>query len=278
MGGRRNVAADALDGASLDAALDGVEIAYYLVHSMAAGARFAELDRAAATTFREAAERAGVRRIIYLGGLQPDGEASPQLRSGRETGELLRAGAVPVTELRAGIVVGPGSAALEVIRDLVYHLPVMVTPRWVRSRSQPIALDDLIAYLVRLPEHEETAGQIYDAVGLETLTYEALMRQFARVASRPLLVARRGDRAGPAADTACRDEAAWFCRARVRRDARRGRRAYRDAGALPPRGHAGPALLVRRGAPRRPEPSTRRVAVLGGGLAGPLALRAVWSA
>ena len=182
------VAADALDPASLDVALDGIEVAYYLVHSMAAGARFAEIDRAAATTFREAAERAGVRRIIYLGGLQPEGEASSHLRSRRETGDLLRAGGVPVTELRAGIIVGPGSAAFEVIRDLVYHLPVMVTPRWVRSRSQPIALDDLIAYLVRLPEHEETEGHTYDAVGLETLTYEELMRQFARVARRRLLI------------------------------------------------------------------------------------------
>ena len=93
-----------------------------------------------------------------------------------------------MTELRAGIVVGPGSAAFEVIRDLVYHLPVMVTPRWVRSRSQPIALDDLIAYLVRLPDHEETAGEIYDAVGLEALTHEELMRQFARVARRRLFI------------------------------------------------------------------------------------------
>ncbi len=182
------VAADALDGTSLDAALDGVEIAYYLVHSMAAGRRFAEIDRVAATTFRQAAERAGVQRIIYLGGLQPEGEASAHLRSRRETGDLLRAGSVPVTELRAGIVVGPGSAAFEVIRDLVYHLPVMVTPRWVRSRSQPIALDDLINYLVRLPEHEETEGHTYDAVGLETLTYQELMQQFARVAERPLFI------------------------------------------------------------------------------------------
>ncbi len=102
------------------------------------------------------------------------------------TGELLRAGPVPVTELRAGIVVGPGSAAFEVIRGLVYHLRVMVTPRWVRSRSQPIAVDDLIACLVRLPDHEETAGEIYDAVGLETLTYEELMRQFARGAAAAL--------------------------------------------------------------------------------------------
>ncbi|MXZ62089.1 MAG: SDR family oxidoreductase [Chloroflexi bacterium] len=182
------VAADALDGASLDRALEGIEIAYYLVHSMAAGARFAEIDRAAAVTFREAAERSGVRRIVYLGGLQPDGEASAHLRSRRETGDLLRAGSVPVTELRAGIIVGPGSAAFEVIRDLVYHLPLMVTPRWVRSRSQPIALDDLITYLVRLPDLDETEGHTYDAVGVDTLTYQELMQQFARVARRPLFI------------------------------------------------------------------------------------------
>ena len=139
--------ADALDKASLARALDGVEIAYYLVHSVAAGRDFAALDREAADRFVRAAERAGMRRIIYLGGLQPARAASPHLRSRRETGERLRAGAVPVTELRAGIVVGPGSAAFEVIRDLVYHLPVMVTPRWVRSRSQPIALDDLLEIL-----------------------------------------------------------------------------------------------------------------------------------
>ena len=180
--------ADALDEASLERALDGVEIAHYLVHSMAAGRDFAALDREAADRFVRAAERAGVRRIIYLGGLQPAQAASPHLRSRREIGERLRAGAVPVTELRAGIVVGCGSAAFEVIRDLVYHLPVMVTPRWVRSRSQSIALDDLLEILVRLPEHEETAGRIYDAVGPETLTYEELLRQFARVVGKPLWI------------------------------------------------------------------------------------------
>ncbi len=123
---------------------------------MAAGPDFATRDREAAEYFRTAAERAGVRRIIYLGGLQPVRDGSPHVRSCRETGERLRAGPVPVTEIRAGIAVGPGSAAFEVIRDLVYHLPLMVTPRWVRSRSQPIALDDLLEILVRLPELEET--------------------------------------------------------------------------------------------------------------------------
>ena len=182
------VAADALDEESLAPALAGVETAFYLVHSMAAGADFAERDRRAASLFAAAAGRAGVRRIIYVGGLQPPQAASPHLRSRRETGERLRAGAVPVTEVRAGIVVGPGSAAFEVIRDLVYHLPVMVTPRWVRSRSQPIALDDLVEILVRLPGREDGGGRTYDAVGPETLTYEQLLRQFADVVGRPLRI------------------------------------------------------------------------------------------
>lgn len=179
--------ADAFDEASLDAALEGVEVAYYLVHSMAAGERFAALDAQAADNFAAAAERAGVRRIIYLGGLQPPRGASKHLESRRETGDRLRAGGVPVTELRAGIVVGPGSAAFEVIRDLVYHLPLMLTPRWVRSRSQPIALAQLVEYLARLPEREPLA-EIYDAVGPETLSYEELLRQFARVAGRRLMI------------------------------------------------------------------------------------------
>ena len=185
------VRADALDAASLDAALEGVEIAYYLVHSMAAGGRFAALDAEAADCFGAAARRAGVQRIIYLGGLQPQQQAdergSKHLESRRETGERLRASGVPVTELRAGIVVGPGSAAFEVIRDLVYHLPVMLTPRWVRSRSQPIALAQLVEYLARLPEHEQLAD-IYDAVGPETFSYADLLRRFARVAGRELRI------------------------------------------------------------------------------------------
>jgi uncharacterized protein YbjT (DUF2867 family) len=184
------VSADALRPETLRAALDGVEVVYYLVHSMAAGRDFAALDREAAANVRDAAESAGVRRIIYLGGLQPPDESSEHLRSRRETGDALRAGSVPVTELRAGIVVGPGSAAFEVIRDLVYHLPVMVTPRWVQSRTQPIALDDLLGYLVRLPEVEETAGRTLDVGGPETLSYEQMLRGFAEVVGRRLRVVR----------------------------------------------------------------------------------------
>lgn len=183
------VATDALSAGSLDAALHGIEVAYYLVHSMAAGADFPAIDRQAAANFRDAAARCGVRRIIYLGGLQPAGTASSHMASRGETGEVLRQGSVPVTELRAGIVIGPGSAAFEVIRDLVFHLPVMVTPRWVSSRSQPIALDDVLEYLARLPSLPEAADAIFDAGGPEVLTYADLMRQFgALVGRRPLIV------------------------------------------------------------------------------------------
>ena len=179
------VRADALKPESLHAALDGVDVAYYLVHSMASGGDFSELDRRAATNFRDAAAASGIKRIIYLGGVQPSIGASPHLASRLETGEILRGGPVPVTELRAGIVVGPGSAAFEVIRDLVYHLPLMLAPRWVKSRSQPIALDDLLDYLaglLYLPDDGES--HVYDAVGPETLSYADLLRQFGDVVGR----------------------------------------------------------------------------------------------
>ena len=182
------VAADALRPETLAAALDGIDVAYYLVHSMAAGRDFAERDRQAADHFRAAAEAAGVRRIIYLGGLQAAGDASEHLASRRESGDHLRAGPIPVTELRAGIIVGAGSAAFEVIRDLVFHLPVMTTPRWVKSRTQPIALDDLIEYLVRLPAVEESAGRTFDVAGSETLSYAELLKTFARVVNRRIRI------------------------------------------------------------------------------------------
>ena len=182
------VAADVLHPETLDAALTGVEIAYYLVHSMGSGKAFPQLDREAARNFRRAAERAGVRRIFYLGGLLPPGERSAHLDSRAETGEILRDGSIPVTELRAGIIVGAGSAAFEVIRDLVLHLPVMATPRWVRSRTQPIALHDLLEYLVRIAEVPETASQTYDVGGPDTISYAEMMRTFGRVTGRRVRV------------------------------------------------------------------------------------------
>lgn len=184
------VQADALDPESLPAALAGVHTAYYLVHSMAAGRDFGRIDLEAAGHFARAAAAADVARIVYLGGLVPANADSEHLLSRRDTGEVLRAGPVPVTELRAGIIVGPGSAAYEVIRDLVNHLPLMLTPRWVRSRSSPIALDNLLTYLLRLPERADTAGRIFDAGGAEELCYEDMMRQFgAVVGRRPIIVA-----------------------------------------------------------------------------------------
>jgi uncharacterized protein YbjT (DUF2867 family) len=178
------VSADALEPDTLDAVLKGVDTAYYLVHSMAAGADFGRLDLECADNFAAAAARAGVRRIVYLGGLIPEDARSEHLLSRKETGDRLRHGAVPVTEIRAGIIVGPGSAAFEVIRDLVGALPAMVTPRWVRARTPPIALDNLLEYLARIPEHEDSAGRIYDAAGPEMLSYEELMRIYGEVVGR----------------------------------------------------------------------------------------------
>lgn len=177
-------AADALAPETLPAVLEGVEVAYYLVHSMAAGRAFGRLDLEAARNFARAAAQAGVRRIVYLGGLVPEEAESEHIVSRRETGEVLRRGLVPVTELRAGIIVGPGSAAFEVMRDLVLHLPVMVTPRWVQAKSPPIALDNLLAYLVRVPWIEAAASRCFDAAGSETLTYGEMMRILAEVAGR----------------------------------------------------------------------------------------------
>ncbi len=181
--------ADALQADTLDSVLEDIDIAYYLVHSMAAGKGFPEIDATAARNFAAAAARNGVQRIVYLGGLVPEMPRSAHLRSRQETGEILRAGAVPVTEIRAGMIIGPGSAAWEVIRDLVNHLPVMITPRWVYSRSTPIALGNLLHYLVEAPKLAETANEIYDVGGPDNLTYEEIMRRYgALVGKNPRIV------------------------------------------------------------------------------------------
>ena len=176
--------ADALEPESLDSVLADVDIAYYLVHSMAAGKNFPELDATAARNFADAAARQGVKRIVYLGGLVPEAPKSKHLRSRQETGDILRAGSVPVTEVRAGMIIGPGSAAWEVIRDLVNHLPIMITPRWVFSRSTPIALSNLLHYLADAPAIAETAGEIYDVGGADELTYAEIMQQYAELVGK----------------------------------------------------------------------------------------------
>jgi len=178
------VQADALVPESLPAALKDVDTAYYLVHSMDTGKGFGKLDLHAAQNFAKAAADAGVRCIVYLGGLFPEDAESEHLLSRRETGIALREGPVPVIELRAGIIVGPGSAAFEIMRDLVLNLPIMVTPRWVHRKSPPIALENLLEYLVRLPKIPGALGRIFDAGGPQVLTYADMMRTLARMAGK----------------------------------------------------------------------------------------------
>ena len=174
------VQADALQMETLAAVLDGVDVAFYLVHSMNAAGSFTQLDLQAADNFAKAAAAAGVARIVYLGGLVPDGaDTGEHIESRRQTGEVLRQGSVPVTEIRAGIIIGPGSAAFEVMRDLVLNLPVMITPRWVRAKSPPIALGNLLVYLEQIALREEASGQVYEAAGAEICTYHTMMEHVA---------------------------------------------------------------------------------------------------
>ncbi len=176
------VAGDCLDEASLVAALDGVDQAYYLVHSMASGPGFAALDRQAAANFGRAAARAGVRRIVYLGGLGDDPDSlSTHLKSRLETGEALREAGVPVVEFRASIVIGAGSLSFEMIRALVERLPVMICPRWVDTRTQPIAIDDVLAYLGVALDLPDGRGAVFEIGGPEVVSYGEMMREYARL-------------------------------------------------------------------------------------------------
>jgi uncharacterized protein YbjT (DUF2867 family) len=167
----------------IEAAADGMEVVYHLVHSMDGQDDFAERDRQAAANVRDASERAGVGRIVYLGGLgSPDDDLSEHLRSRHETGRELAAGSVPVTELRAAIIIGSGSASFEMLRNLAEVLPVMVTPRWVDTRCQPIAVRDVLRHLVDVIEREETAGRIIEIGGPDVLTYRELLHTYAEIA------------------------------------------------------------------------------------------------
>ena len=177
----RVVGGDCLDGPSLDLALAGVHTAYYLVHSMSAGADFAKQDREAASNFGARARTAGVQKIIYLGGLGCSSkELSPHLRSRHETGNILRDSGVPVIEFRAGIVLGSGSLSFELIRALVERLPLMVCPQWVRTRTQPIAIEDLIAYLVAALELPGGSEQVFEIGGGVPVSYRDIMLDYAR--------------------------------------------------------------------------------------------------
>ena len=176
------VTGDVHDAATLAPAMDGVEVAYYLIHGMSDSADFAARDRDAALAFGSAAKAAGVARIIYLGGLgDPDAELSKHLRSRQETGQCLGAAGVPVTEFRAGVVVGSGSLSFEMVRNLAERLPVMVCPRWVYTRTQPIAIRDVLDYLVGAPSVPESAGRVVEIGGTDILTYRDLMLGYARI-------------------------------------------------------------------------------------------------
>ncbi len=175
--------ADATDAGATRAALEGIDVAYYLIHSIGTGPAFEETDRAAARTFAAAAADAGVRRVIYLGGLVPaEQRLSAHLRSRAEVGQILLDGAVPAAVLQAAVILGSGSASFEMLRYLTERLPVMVTPRWVRTRVQPIAVRDVLHYLVGCATLPEDVNRRFDLGGPEVLTYEEMMRGYAAVA------------------------------------------------------------------------------------------------
>lgn len=176
------VAGDVLHPETLASALAGVDVAYYLVHSMRSGPDFEQRDTDAASAFGVAAARAGVRRIIYLGGLgDATTELSHHLRSRQDCGRALAAAGVPVTEFRAGVVVGSGSVSFEMIRYLTERLPAMICPRWVSTRAQPIAIRDVLSYLVAALAAPESAGQVIELGGADVLTYGEMMRGYAAV-------------------------------------------------------------------------------------------------
>ncbi len=175
------VRGDVSDPASVSAAMQGVDAAYYLIHSLDDD-DFERKDAAAARTFSTAANEAGLDRIIYLGGLgRDDQELSAHLRSRREVEQLLAAGEVPVTVLRAAIVIGHGGISWEITRQLVGHLPAMVVPHWATTKTQPIALADVVRYLVGVLEPAEAKGRTFDIGGPEVLTYAEMMQRVSRI-------------------------------------------------------------------------------------------------
>jgi len=181
--GTEVVAGDVMERETLDAAMAGIHTAYFLVHSMGAPGRFEEMDRLGAANFADAARAAGVTRIIYLGGLGESTSAlSAHLQSRQEVGEILRAhaGGTEVVEFRASIVIGPGSASFEMIRALVERLPVMVTPRWVSVLAQPIAIDDVLAYLTAALDLPAAGHRVFEIGGRDAMSYRDIMGEYAR--------------------------------------------------------------------------------------------------
>ena len=180
------VQADASDAEQVGAALEGVDVAYYLIHAMSAGGHFSAKDRRTARTFARAAAEQGVSRVVYLGGMHPEGEElSTHLESRREVGEILLDSPVPTTVLQAAVILGSGSASFEMMRYLTERLPVMVCPRWVHNRIQPIAVRDVLRYLVASASMPEDVNRTFDIGGPDVMTYLDMMRGYAEVAGLP---------------------------------------------------------------------------------------------
>ncbi|GAA3367551.1 SDR family oxidoreductase [Streptomyces sannanensis] len=183
------VRGDVTDPESLGEAMRGMDVAYYLVHALGTGRGFEETDRTAARVFGEQARAAGVRRIVYLGGLTPAGvpeaRLSPHLRSRAEVGRILLDSGVPTTVLRAAVIIGSGSASFEMLRYLTERLPVMITPSWVRTRIQPIAVRDVLRYLVGSASMPDDVNRAFDIGGPDVLTYQEMMHRYAAVAGLP---------------------------------------------------------------------------------------------
>ncbi|MDH3312277.1 MAG: NAD(P)H-binding protein [Nitrosopumilus sp.] len=187
------VQADVFEPEELERALNGIEVAYYLLHSMEGNKEqwkeFANREKIQAQNFLKAATNAGVKRIIYLGGLVNDSlSLSPHMKSRKEVGEILASGGIPVTELRASLIIGSQGGSYAMLRYLVERLPVMVCPSWVKSLAQPIAVDDVIEYLRGCMEKPETSGNIYEIGGPDKITYEELMRVYAKYLGKKLFV------------------------------------------------------------------------------------------
>ena len=176
------VQGDVLDPASLDGALQGVHTAYYLVHLMSGSKDFEKEDRQAATNFAQAAKKAGVRRIIYLGGLGDDADPklSPHLRSRHEVGQILRDSGVETIEFRASLVIGTGSLSFDLVKSLTDRLPVMLCPRWLTTPTQPIAVDDVLAYLLAAKDLPPGESRIFEIGSPDVTTYGGMIREYAR--------------------------------------------------------------------------------------------------
>jgi len=181
-GATQTVQGDVLDRPSLDAALKGVHIAYYLVHLMSGSHDFEKEDRQAAKNFSDAAKQAGVLRIIYLGGLGDDADPklSPHLQSRHEVGQILRESGVPTIEFRAGMVIGAGSLSYQLMKSLTDRLPIMICPLWLTTATQPIAIDDVLAYLLAAKDLPPTESRIFEIGSPDVTTYGDLIREYAR--------------------------------------------------------------------------------------------------